>query len=173
MKKRKITGAAAALSAAVSLGACGIYGPAPADLTTTTTIGTTPTVTSTEATASDTFRPEDMFTQTEYGPPEWLETDETSNDEPTVFTAEDNDAECVYGPPEWFETEDTAENTEPSPAPYETTNSGDDDVIEKQEKTGSIFGHILDILSPDMETVDYSPEENIGEDVYGPPEWFE
>ena len=90
-----------------------------------------------------------------------------------MFSAEDNDAECVYGPPEWFETEDTAENIEPSPAPYETTNSGDDDVIEKQEKTGSIFGHILDILSPDMETVDYSPEENIGEDVYGPPEWFE
>ena len=163
MKKRKITGAAAALSAAVSLGACGIYGPpqntSPCvygppeyyDLTTTSEVTEAPETTETATDPSET----------------------TTASAPTVFSAEDNDAECVYGPPEWFETEDTAENIEPSPAPYETTNSGDDDVIEKQEKTGSIFGHILDILSPDMETVDYSPEENIGEDVYGPPEWFE
>ena len=164
MKKRIITGAAAALTTAVSLGACGVYGPphntnpavyGPPEYFESKTASATETTSETSpAPTSDSPVPE------LYGPPEWSETDVTSDSEPTVFSAEENNAECVYGPPEWFETDETT-TAETTVETDETTEETDETDEDDDTTLSGFFDRVFDA------------EDNIPEDVYGPPEWFE
>ena len=88
MKKRIITGAAAALTAAVSLGACGMYGPpqqqnvyGPPEYYESET---ETEMTTTELTSSDTYDPVDSEIECVYGPPEWFGIEETTSEDTTA-----------------------------------------------------------------------------------------
>ena len=107
MKKRKLFGAAAALSTIASFfGACtpdevqNVYGPPPSSEN--TGVGTTR------------FRSNDYVPQTEYGPPTIEEeyktaaddddaADDISEADEPAFVPADNIPQDVYGPPEWFD----------------------------------------------------------------------
>jgi hypothetical protein len=177
MKKRVITGAAALLGTAMTMGSCGLYGPPQA---------TNPAVygppeyfeSETSETADETFKAEDTLTPTLYGPPEYSESNEkivslTEVSAEIILT----EPECIYGPPEWFETEDTT--TEPEVTTSEentasatntttttttTTSATSEDTEETEDEPTFIDRFINDL---------FDPEENDPVEVYGPPEWFE
>lgn len=133
MKKRKIVlGSAAALTAAATLGSCGIfeapqqnvYGPPPTlygppEMIDTEDDYEKETTGSEQQTddiaAEDDFTPEDNMIPTLYGPPEMFESDDEEEKEAadtgeafeTSFAAEENTAAPLYGPPEMFDTEST------------------------------------------------------------------
>ena len=71
-------------------------------------------------------------------------------------------APTVYGPPEYFETT-VQDEQETTPAPNPTV-YGPPEMLETSPQTPE-----TDISFDN----DFDPEEEIIEDVYGPPEWFE
>lgn len=167
MKKRILTGAAAALTAAVSLGACGMYGPPPE---------TNPAV---------------------YGPPEYFGVETTEETTTEMITTEDTfdpeltEVECVYGPPEWFDFEETtadttspasetsiaetttqAETTTTTTAATTTTSAVTTTTMTTTTTTTSDTEDGLSIIGQFINDI-FDPESNDPVDVYGPPEWFE
>lgn len=166
MKKRIITGAAAALTAAVSLGACGMYGPPPQQ----NVYGppeyfeseTETEMTTTELTSSDTYDPVDSEIECVYGPPEWFGIEETTSEDTTAPASETSVAETTT---EEVTTSTTAAVTSPPLAitagrtkkSVEETTTAETTVKTKKTTTT---------------TATFDPEENEPEDVYGPPEWF-
>ena len=113
--------------------------------------------------------------ETVYGPPEYFN--------PQNETTE-NVPECVYGPPEWFEeetapapvTEETDEVEETTASePCETTKTPVETTEEAKETTEAPYE--TSEAAPEAETtaeepVGFDPEDNVPEDVYGPPSWF-
>ena len=109
-----------------------------------------------------------------YGPPEYFN--------PSNETTE-NVPECVYGPPEWFE-EESAEAAGPvqmTEDPDETTASETDETTEgpaettEEAKETTAAPYETSETAPEAETTEpdgFEPEENVPEDVYGPPSWF-
>lgn len=116
----------------------------------------------------DDYDPSENLNADVYGPPEYFETESSEQeiesnypDNFAPYVPEENVAPTVYGPPEYFETAD-GENTG-----SETAESAETDTAE----TEILYETTIAESAVSEETL-YDPEENINEDVYGPPEYF-
>lgn len=111
MKKRIIAGAAAALSASVTIGSCGLYGP-PEDPSPTLYGPPEITETTTATQKAPEYSAENNIPEDVYGPPEWFDNEVEDEEEADEFDAEETAPSVIYGPPEWFEDEDVEEDEE-------------------------------------------------------------
>ena len=153
MKPRKAILTAAAVTALFSAGGCVynevpcVYGPMP-DTTTTTRF-----VAQYESAETGEFDPSVNMEATVYGPP--------NAEDISDFDASENENADVYGPPlidgreEPVELDETSETSDTS----ETAETAETEAPALTEEAADI-----DV---------FKPSQNMEQNVYGPPEWFE
>ncbi|MBQ8827163.1 MAG: DUF805 domain-containing protein [Oscillospiraceae bacterium] len=115
----------------------------------------------------DNYDPSENLNADVYGPPEYFETtvsEENSQDgypdDFAPYIPEENISVAVYGPPQ-FEDNPPAESEETAISTEETA-----------EEPEVLYETTIAESAVSEETL-YDPEENINEDVYGPPEYFD